>query len=146
MSVDVNETLNNITSVECEQLSDITSYNFSIYDFVDDRLNDSFTYVDYIKLCVTVVIIVVALFGNFAVIISVIFNRLMRTTINLYLINLAIADVLISTFCMLVYLINNLTEPLYILGSFVCKFNAFTQILTGTYEWVNTYISNPELL
>ncbi|RWS25764.1 hypothetical protein B4U80_04293 [Leptotrombidium deliense] len=79
------------------------------------------------KLVITAIVIVVSLIGNIAVIISVTLNRLMRTTINLYLLNLAIADILISTCCMFVYLINNLTEPLYILGSFVCKFNAFTQ-------------------
>jgi hypothetical protein len=115
-------------SVSCEAPLDITDYNFSDYDFPRAQGTfKPFTHVEYIKIIVTIVVILVALAGNLGIIIAVSFNRTLRTTINLYLVNLAVADILICTCCMSVYLINQLTEPLFILGPVVCKLNAFCQ-------------------
>lgn len=42
-------------------------------------------------------------------------------------VNLAVADVLIALCCMWPHLVNDLTKPAFILGAFMCKFNAFAQ-------------------
>lgn len=126
-----------MASVSCEAPLDITDYNFSDYDFPRAQGTfKPFTHVEYIKIIVTFVVILVALAGNLGIIIAVSFNRTLRTTINLYLVNLAVADILICTCCMSVYLINQLTEPLFILGPVVCKLNAFCQseYLTFLYD------------
>lgn len=135
-----NPSLSSSSGVVCEAPLDITDYNFSDYDFPRAQGTfKPFTHVEYIKIIVTIIVILVALAGNLGIIIAVSFNRSLRTTINLYLVNLAVADILICTCCMSVYLINQLTEPLFILGPIVCKLNAFCQseyrlrLLNNTY-------------
>lgn len=111
----------------CETPVDITEYNFSDYDFPRTKsVFKPFTHVEYIKIILTMLVIFVALVGNVGIIIAVSFNRSLRTTINLYLVNLAVADILICACCMSVYLINQLTE-VFVLGPIVCKLNAFCQ-------------------
>lgn len=112
----------------CEQFGDISSFNFTAYNFPrPDQLLKTFHFKDYIKIVICAIVIAVVLIGNCAVIIAVALNRTLRTTINIYLSNLAVADVLIAICCMWVHLINNLTEPFYILGPFMCKINGFAQ-------------------
>ena len=106
-------------------------------------IRDSFVYFDYphlnasfassltgtqvLKIAVTSIVVVVALIGNLGIILAVALNRSLRTTINFYLVNLAVADLLICSCCMSVDLVNNLTEPVFVLGAVVCKMNAFCQ-------------------
>lgn len=121
--------MNNNQNVElCQVPPDISSFNFSDYDFPRNQIFKEFTTSEYSKIFASVLVITTALLGNIGVIIAVIIYRNMRTTINFYLVNLAIADILICTFCMTVYLINNLTDPLFILGPIICKVNAFCQM------------------
>ena len=117
--------------------------NNSCLDVNFTVIRDSFIYFDYphmnatftsnltntqlLKIIVTTLVVLIALLGNIGIIVVVAFNRSLRTTINFYLVNLAAADLLICTCCMSVDLINNLTEPLFILGPIVCKMNAFCQ-------------------
>ena len=112
----------------CPEPVDVLSFNFSEFEFSRSSTFKEFTVVEYAKIIVTVAVICAALIGNIGIILAVWFNRGMRTTINLYLVNLAVADLFICTFCMTVYLINNLAEPLFILGPIVCKLNAFCQM------------------
>ena len=70
---------------------------------------------------------VASLFGNLAVVVAVLMKRTLRMTVNLYLANLAVADILICICCMWVHLVNHLTAPEYVLGPLWCKFNGFAQ-------------------
>lgn len=113
----------------CSDPVDVTSFNFSEFEFPRSTSTfKEFTVVEHTKIIITIAVICAALVGNIGIILAVSVNRGMRTTINLYLVNLAVADLFICTFCMTVYLINNLTEPLFILGPIVCKLNAFCQM------------------
>ncbi|XP_065293282.2 QRFP-like peptide receptor isoform X3 [Dermacentor albipictus] len=103
-------------------------FNFSNTSFLDlDELDSTFTWKEYLKMSVYLVTIVAALVGNFAVIVTVVTNRVMRTTINYYLLNLAVADTLICIFCMWVHFVNSLST-FYVLGSFMCRFEGFAKM------------------
>lgn len=51
-------------------------------------------------------------------------------------VNLAAADVLIALCCMWPHLVNDLTKPAFVLGAFMCKFNAFAQSKLTTIVFV----------
>ncbi|GFS34184.1 g_PROTEIN_RECEP_F1_2 domain-containing protein [Nephila pilipes] len=109
--------------------------NFSLYDFPNQAaLMEPLMWEEYIKIAFYFLILVVALMGNISVILTVILNRSMRTTINFYLVNLAVADLLICICCMWVPLANSITKPLYSLGAFICKLNPFAQIDENNYR------------
>lgn len=69
---------------------------------------------------------VVSLIGNFLVILVVVYNKRLRTTTNFYIVNLAVADLLVTFSCYWVSTVDDLTDG-WVLGSFFCKFNAFAQ-------------------
>ncbi|KAF8795013.1 QRFP-like peptide receptor like protein [Argiope bruennichi] len=103
--------------------------NFSLYDFPNNAsLTEPLDWEEYVKIVFYVIVLVIALMGNISVILTVALNRSMRTTINLYLVNLAVADLLICMCCMWVPLANSITKPLYSLGGFICKLNPFAQM------------------
>jgi hypothetical protein len=75
---------------------------------------------------------VVSLIGNFLVILVVVYNKRLRTTTNFYIVNLAVADLLVTFSCYWVSTVDDLTDG-WVLGSFFCKFNAFAQ---GECSWL----------
>ncbi|CAH1245953.1 KISS1R [Branchiostoma lanceolatum] len=79
------------------------------------------------KIIAYLVIFIMAITGNSLVIYTVAINKKMRTTTNFYLTNLAVADILIAVCCMWVELIKDLTDPVWIFGDFMCRFNTFMQ-------------------
>ena len=72
------------------------------------------------------IIMVLSLVGNVMIVYIVWKNKRMRTTTNYYIVNLAIADLLVTLTCTWVHLVDDLTEN-WILGAFFCKFNTFAQ-------------------
>ncbi|UXI23063.1 hypothetical protein NH340_JMT09006 [Sarcoptes scabiei] len=83
---------------------------------------------EYFKISIYIIAILASLFGNSAVVICIFLKRSLRITVNLYLANLAVADILICVCCMWVHLVNHLTAPAYVLGPFLCKINSFAQM------------------
>ncbi|XP_077554802.1 substance-K receptor-like isoform X2 [Haemaphysalis longicornis] len=91
----------------------------------------SFTWSKYLKIGTYLATIAVAAVGNAGVILTVALNRSLRTTINCYLTNLAVADAIISMFCMWVYLVKHLFDW-YVLGAFMCRIEGFAQMTAVT--------------
>lgn len=113
----INETFN------CE-----FEFNVSMIPFPDqEALFAPLEVEEYVKILFYVIVLVIALVGNVSVILTVLLNRSMRTTINLYLVNLAVADLFICVCCMWIPMANSVTKPLYSLGVFFCKLNPFAQ-------------------
>ena len=121
------------------------SLNYSYFDDMDyDNLSKFLEEMDYsemlyigerkvvphweaiIKITVYVVIIIAAIIGNVLIIVVVVKNKRMRTTTNFFIVNLAVADLLVTAFCTWVHVVDNLTEG-WVLGTFFCKMNSFTQ-------------------
>nr|XP_046919642.1 QRFP-like peptide receptor isoform X1 [Dermatophagoides farinae] len=114
--------------IECqEQFIDIE--NFTDLTFPGERIESkAFGLDEYFKITIYILAIIASIFGNSAVVISVLSKRSLRVTVNLYLANLAVADILICICCMWVHLVNHLTAPTYVLGPFICKINSFAQM------------------
>jgi hypothetical protein len=80
-----------------------------------------------VKIAVFAVVSMFAVVGNVAVVGLVLKNRSLRNTLNYYLVNLAVADVVIATFCAWTFLIDNVTNSPWVLGPVVCKLSGFAQ-------------------
>ncbi|XP_017773250.1 PREDICTED: cholecystokinin receptor-like [Nicrophorus vespilloides] len=76
-----------------------------------------------------VAIFVLSMIGNSMVLITLIQNKRMRTVTNVYLVNLAIADLLLGVFCMPFTLIGQLLRN-FIFGIIMCKFIAYSQVVS----------------
>lgn len=72
------------------------------------------------------IITISSLFGNVLIIVIVMKNKTMKTVTNYYIVNLAVADLMVTLTCTWVTLVDNLTEG-WILGAFFCKLNTFTK-------------------
>ncbi|GAB6030927.1 hypothetical protein CHUAL_007754 [Chamberlinius hualienensis] len=127
-------TVSDKMSANCSAMfSTLTDYNFSIYDYpqTNSSLGNEFGWREGLKIITYLGLLILAVIGNILVILVVYFNQTMRSTINYYLVNLAIADFLIAVCCMWVHLVNLLTST-FVLGAFMCPFNAFAQMTTLT--------------
>jgi len=80
-----------------------------------------------LKSYIYAMIIFFSLVGNTLIIVVVLRHKQMRTTTNFYIVNLAVADILVTVFCTWVHLVNNLNNNNWVLGGFFCKFNTFSQ-------------------
>ncbi|XP_052855744.1 cholecystokinin receptor type A [Drosophila gunungcola] len=72
------------------------------------------------------VILLFAVLGNLLVISTLVQNRRMRTITNVFLLNLAISDMLLGVLCMPVTLVGTLLRH-FIFGEFLCKLFQFSQ-------------------
>ncbi|KAH8291641.1 hypothetical protein KR018_008369 [Drosophila ironensis] len=71
-------------------------------------------------------ILLFAVLGNLLVISTLVQNRRMRTITNVFLLNLAISDMLLGVLCMPVTLVGTLLRN-FIFGEFLCKLFQFSQ-------------------
>ena len=80
-----------------------------------------------IKIAVFAAASTFAVLGNVAVVALVSKNRSLRNMLNYYLVNLAVADVVIATFCAWTFLVDNVTNSPWVMGPVVCKLSGFVQ-------------------
>ncbi|XP_042210791.1 5-hydroxytryptamine receptor 1B-like [Homarus americanus] len=71
-------------------------------------------------------VVLVSVMGNLMVMVVVYVNNFLHSTINYYLVNLAVADLLITAFCWPT-IVNRITTPLYLLGRAMCRISVLTQ-------------------
>jgi hypothetical protein len=120
--------ITNDSESDCANDMDISIINFNELQYPRPELiSNNISWKEYLEILICVIVICVILIGNGGVIIAVALNRSLRSTINYYLTNLAVSALLICAFCLWVNQIDITTKPFYILGPFMCKFNAFTQ-------------------
>ncbi|KAF2369147.1 G protein-coupled receptor rhodopsin-like [Trinorchestia longiramus] len=74
-----------------------------------------------------VFVFMVAVTGNLLVILVVYCNANLWSSTNRYLVNLAIADLLVAVCCTWVHLVRHLSSPHYVLPAFVCRLDSFLQ-------------------
>ncbi|XP_014790986.1 neuropeptide FF receptor 2 [Octopus bimaculoides] len=74
-------------------------------------------------------IVIFSLIGNLLIIVIVMRQKRMRTVTNFYIVNLAVADLLVTVCCSWVHLVDDLTEG-WVLGAFFCKVNSFAQVVS----------------
>lgn len=71
-------------------------------------------------------ILLLAVIGNFLVIITLVQNRRMRTITNVFLLNLAVSDILLGVLCMPFTLIGALLRD-FVFGEVMCKVLPYLQ-------------------
>ncbi|XP_033733515.1 prolactin-releasing peptide receptor-like [Pecten maximus] len=84
------------------------------------------------KITMYAVAILLALTLNSLIIIVIIRTKSLRTKFNLYVVNMASVNILISLTCMWLHVVTNLNPTKWPLGSFFCKINTFLQVLVVT--------------
>lgn len=87
-------------------------------------------------------ILLFAVLGNLLVISTLMQNRRMRTITNLFLLNLAISDILLGVLCMPVTLVGTLLRN-FIFGEFLCKLIQFSQ---GKFWRISNYYILPSII
>ena len=92
--------------------------------FIDDASHLPF-YLRIICLVLFVAIFIIGVVGNIMVMLVISCSRDMRTSTNIFLVNLSIADLLVLVVCTPTALIEVTYHPeRWILGFYMCKFNA----------------------
>ncbi|KAG8281536.1 hypothetical protein J6590_056918 [Homalodisca vitripennis] len=71
-------------------------------------------------------IFLLAVVGNCLVILTLIFNQTMRTITNVFLLNLAVSDLLLGVLCMPFTLVGTILRD-FVFGDFMCKLIPFLQ-------------------
>lgn len=71
-------------------------------------------------------ILLLAVIGNSLVIMTLVQNRRMRTITNVFLLNLAVSDILLGVLCMPFTLIGTLLRD-FVFGEIMCKFLPYLQ-------------------
>lgn len=90
-----------------------------------------------IQIILYIAILLLAIIGNALVILTLIHNRRMRTITNVFLLNLAISDILLGVLCMPITLIGTLLRD-FVFGEVMCKLLPYLQ---GKWnEVVNIYV------
>jgi hypothetical protein len=111
-------------------LKNIWEWNVSGLVYMGDEPPKDFSELrtsELIKIAVYAFISLFGVVGNALVIFLVVKHRGLRTTINYYLINLAVADIIISMFCIWIHLIDSVSGAPWVLGPFICKISGFLQ-------------------
>lgn len=79
-----------------------------------------------IQIFLYITILLLAIIGNALVILTLIQNRRMRTITNVFLLNLAISDILLGVLCMPITLIGTLLRD-FVFGELMCKLLPYLQ-------------------
>lgn len=79
-----------------------------------------------IQIILYITILLLAVIGNALVILTLIQNRRMRTITNVFLLNLAISDILLGVLCMPITLIGTLLRD-FVFGEVMCKLLPYLQ-------------------
>lgn len=102
--------------------------NFSLSDLLGDKDGNHMPSEEKAaKIFAYVVAIIISFFGNLLLIIVILSTKSLRTKFNFYILNLAVADILVPMTCMWLHLINDFYNAQWILGSFFCRINTFAQ-------------------
>ena len=115
-------------------------YDYDLSQFPYPKEKKTVPFVEaLVKIVACTVTSGVSLVGNFLVILVVAYNKRLRTTTNFYIVNLAVADLLVTISCYWVSTVDDLTDG-WILGPFFCKFNAFAQGIVNHFPYSFSYI------
>ncbi|CAI4227939.1 unnamed protein product [Auanema sp. JU1783] len=127
-SLFTNQTNDNLSS-NISNWSDIPNF---VYDYEDIRLAMTSlcqfrgTTENYIVITVFIIIFLLSVIGNSLVILVILKQRQMRSITNIYLINLAFSDLMLSVICMPPTLVS-MVMNCWLFGNTMCKLFAYLQ-------------------
>ena len=91
-----------------------------------------------LKVTMYVLAMILAIVGNLLVILTILLNKSMQNSTNLYLLNLAVSDLMVVFFCMWVHLGANITSD-WPFGEFTCKVYPFFQSKCNSNTFVDKF-------
>lgn len=94
-----------------------------------------------IKIFAYAVAMFLSFFGNLTLIVVILSTKSLRTKFNYYILNLAVADILVPLTCMWLHLVTDFNPSTWILGSFFCKINTFSQGKKIPYLFYNSFLN-----
>lgn len=106
------------------RLQNRTNFSINYLSNKSMKLDEALSPPLYIVLTSTILyclIFLIGVAGNIMVIIVIIGSRSMKTTVNKYLLNLCIADVLVIIVCMPTALADIYTKEVWYFGEVMCK-------------------------
>lgn len=103
-------------------MSTVSTTNFS----VPTTSLSSWLSTGRIQIILYIAILLLAIVGNALVILTLIQNRRMRTITNVFLLNLAISDILLGVLCMPITLVGTLLRD-FVFGEVMCKLLPYLQ-------------------
>jgi hypothetical protein len=102
----------------------LSNLSFTQLNSTHHEYDDTIEPPSYIVFTATILycmIFLVGVVGNILVITVIISSRKMKTTVNKYLLNLCIADVMVILICMPTALADIFTKEVWYFGEFMCK-------------------------
>lgn len=111
------------TDYEAMNASDYSThgkYNFSEFNLTLET-PDLPSYMKITSTLFFAIIFLFGVFGNVLVILVVCWNRNMKTSVNIYLMNLCVADILVLTVCMPTVLVDVYARDVWYFGKTMCK-------------------------
>ena len=76
-----------------------------------------------------ILVFILGVFGNIIVIVVILANKNMKSTVNMFLINLCVADLLVMLICMPPTLVELHMKEVWYFGEFMCKYIVKSYIL-----------------
>ncbi|CAF1098878.1 unnamed protein product [Adineta steineri] len=94
------------------------------------------TYYEWMCIVLYLIVFIVGTVGNLLVIIVIQRNRSMRTVTNMFIMNLAAADLLVLLFCLPATVIQDVTKT-WFFGLILCKFVNYIQVF---FSFISMYV------
>lgn len=122
----------NWSRATCKHLYEVNGTIQQCYFTDDDLLHAIYSYIEpkpheWVFTALYVIVFVLGLTGNFLVCYAVWKNRQLRTSTNLFLVNLAVADFLVITLCLPPSYIQSIWET-WFLGDAMCRIVEYYQV------------------
>ncbi|CAF0994282.1 unnamed protein product [Adineta steineri] len=102
------------------------------------------TYYEWMCIVLYLIVFIVGTVGNLLVIIVIQRNRSMRTVTNMFIMNLAAADLLVLLFCLPATVIQDVTKT-WFFGLILCKFVNYIQVFFFV-SYQRMYINNRQYI
>ena len=90
---------------------------------------------EYLLIAIYGLVFLIAIMGNMLVCIAVLRNEHMRTVTNYYIVNLAVADILVSLVCLPVTVVVDISET-WFFGDILCSIIPYVQVRIITFTAV----------
>ena len=138
-----NKILNDSSSGDQYDYDDSSEPDFSNLEFPNDIWNTRPEWEIVIKTIAVVPLVLLAIIGNLTVIRIVLKARLTKNPVNLFILNMSIADLLNALIFPWIFLVSDFYQR-FVLGKIICKLEGF--VLSKSISLFNSYLSVSNIL